>query len=93
MGKTLKEKADIHPIEQHAIDLVTKLRRSRKMTQEDIAHIIETTKSFVGNVENVHNAAKYNLKHLNMIADHFCIAPKDFLPDRPVHHDFDDSRT
>jgi len=71
----------IEPIEQHVIDVIRKLRRSKKMRQEDLANIINTSTSFVGNVENVRNPAKYNLKHINAISDYFGLSPKYFLPD------------
>ena len=75
----------IEPIEQHVIDVIRKLRRSKKMRQEDLANIINTSTSFVGNVENERNPAKYNLKHINAISDYFGLSPKYFLPDSSLH--------
>lgn len=71
-------------IEQHVIDFVRKLRADRKLRQEDIAFIIGVKASFIGNVENISNPAKYNLKHINIFADHFGLSPKDFLPAVPL---------
>lgn len=73
----------LDPIEQHVIDKVIKLRKDSKMRQQDIASILHTTTSFVGNVENNRNQAKYNLKHINVLADYFGLSPKYFLPDVP----------
>lgn len=73
----------LDPIEQHVIDKVIKLRKDSKMRQQDIAVILHTTTSFVGNVENNRNQAKYNLKHINVLADYFGLSPKYFLPDVP----------
>ena len=56
------------------------LRADKKLRQEDIAYIIGVKASFIGNVENSSNPAKYNLKHINVFADHFGLSPKDFLP-------------
>ena len=66
--------------EQYVIDTVYKLRTERNMTQGDIARVIGTGTSFIGNVENLKNPAKYNLKHINMLAAKFQMSPKEFIP-------------
>lgn len=76
----MEGKVKLDLIEQHVIDFVRKLRADRKLRQEDIAFIIGVKASFIGNVENLSNPAKYNLKHINVFADHFGLSPKDFLP-------------
>ena len=73
----------LQPIEQYTIDIVIKLRRDRRLTQQNIAAILNTSASFVGNVENRFNPAKYNLKHINLLAEYFNMSPRDFLPDQP----------
>ena len=80
----MRTKALITPIEQYAIDVVTKLRREHKLRQKDIAKIIDASASFVGNVENIYNASKYNLKHINSLADYFQLSPKAFVPDNAL---------
>lgn len=80
----MKGQDNISPIEQHVIDFVKDLRMSKKMSQEDIGHIIGTKKAFIGNVESVNNRAKYNLTHINSLADFFNLSPKDFLPEKPI---------
>lgn len=79
---TIKSKID--PIEQHVIDEIRKLRLVHHLRQKDIATIIKTTTSFVGNVENTGNPAKYNLKHINLLADYFKVSPKFFFPEKPI---------
>jgi len=81
----VKVKLDL--IEQHVIDFVRKLRADKQLRQEDIAYIIGVKASFIGNVENLGNPAKYNLKHINIFADHFGLSPKDFLPDAALTKD------
>jgi len=76
----MEGKVKLDLIEQHVIDFVRKLRADKKLRQEDIAYIIGVKASFIGNVENIGNPAKYNLKHINVFADHFGLSPKDFLP-------------
>lgn len=70
----------LEKIEQYVIDFVRELRLKNNLTQEDIANILDVKPSFVGNVESPGNRAKYNLKHINKLADHFGLSPQDFLP-------------
>jgi transcriptional regulator with XRE-family HTH domain len=77
----MKEKVKIDPIEQHVIDIVRKLRRNKRLRQRDLAKILNTSSSFIGNVENGHNPAKYNLKHISRLAEHFELSPRFFLPE------------
>ncbi|RZJ86506.1 MAG: XRE family transcriptional regulator, partial [Chryseobacterium sp.] len=72
------------PIEQYVIDFVRELRTKQKLRQEDIAYILDVKASFIGNVESTSNIAKYNLKHINKLADHFGMSPRDFLPIKPI---------
>ncbi|MCX2481596.1 hypothetical protein OQY15_21020 [Pedobacter sp. MC2016-15] len=71
----------LHPIEQYAIDIVIKLKQTHKLRSIDIAKIINTKSSFIGNVENPDSPAKYNLKHINLLAAYFELSPQYFLPD------------
>lgn len=69
-------------IEQHVIDFVSGLRAKHNLTQEDIGTIIGVSRSFVKNIENGKSRAKYNLNHIDKLADHFGLSPKDFLPQK-----------
>lgn len=80
----MESKVKLDHIEQHVIDFVRKLRADKKLRQEDIAYIIGVKASFIGNVENLSNPAKYNLKHINIFADHFGLSPRDFLPTKAL---------
>lgn len=71
-------------IEQYVIDYVKELRTTEKLRQEDIAYILDVKPSFIGNVESPPNPAKYKLKHLNKLADHFGLSSRDFLPPNPL---------
>jgi transcriptional regulator with XRE-family HTH domain len=68
------------PIEQHVIDTVIKLRLEKKLKQKDIAEILQVSLSFIGNVENPNNPAKYNLNHISQLAEFFELSPHQFLP-------------
>ncbi len=82
MGNT----SNISKIEQHVIDFVIKLRKEKSLNQEDIATILNVSRVFVTNIENPDNRAKYNIDHINLLADHFGMSPRDFLPERPLIH-------
>lgn len=82
MSSTVK----ISAIEQHVIDFVIELRIKRGLTQADIAVIIGVGRSFVNKVEDKNERAKYNLNHLDKLADHFGLSPKDFLPEKANRH-------
>jgi transcriptional regulator with XRE-family HTH domain len=77
----MKATLRIDPMEQHVIDIVRKLRRNKRMRQQDLAKILNTSSSFVGNVENARNPAKYNLKHISRLAEYFDLSPRYFLPE------------
>ncbi|HEY0174733.1 MAG TPA: helix-turn-helix transcriptional regulator [Pedobacter sp.] len=74
-------KTIIDPIEQHVIQKTLKLRKEHHLTQQDIAEILNTSASFIGNVENNCSSAKYNLMHISRLAQYFGVSPKFFLPD------------
>lgn len=78
------EGINISKIEQYIIDFVFKLRKEKKLNQEDIATIIGVNRVFITNIENPSNRAKYNINHINLLADHFGMSPRDFFPEKPI---------
>lgn len=72
------------PIEQYVVDFVHKLRNDKKLNQEDIGTILNVKQEFIANIENPKQRAKYNLNHINLLADHFGISPRDFLPEKAI---------
>ncbi|SKB40484.1 helix-turn-helix domain-containing protein [Daejeonella lutea] len=71
-------------IDQYVIDFVRKLRDTSNLSQEEIANIIGVTRTYITNVESTKHPAKYNLSHVNLLADYFNLSPKDFLPTKPL---------
>jgi transcriptional regulator with XRE-family HTH domain len=80
----MDKEGNISKIEQYIIDYVFKFRKERKLNQADIATIIGVNRVFITNVENPSNRAKYNIDHINLLADHFGMSPKDFLPEKAM---------
>jgi transcriptional regulator with XRE-family HTH domain len=68
-------------IEQYVIDRVKEIRTSKGISQARLAHLIELSVGFIGNVENPKHIAKYNLNHLNRISKELEIPFKDFFPE------------
>jgi transcriptional regulator with XRE-family HTH domain len=65
--------------------MAIKLRRDQRLRLRDIAKVINTSVSFVGNVESTAHNAKYNLKHINLLAAYFDVSPRLFLPDTSLY--------
>lgn len=76
----MQNQEHITPIDQYVIDYVKKLRLEKDLTQQDIANIIGISRGFVSDIESDNSRAKYNIRHINALADYFGISPKDFLP-------------
>ena len=70
--------------ELYVINRVKERRVALKMSQDDLAVILDTDRSFIGQVESRTNPAKYNLNHLNKLAIELKCSPKDFLPDEAI---------
>lgn len=68
-------------IEQYVIDKVKEIRTSKGISQAKLAHLIELSVGFIGNVENPKHIAKYNLNHLNRISKELNISFKAFFPE------------
>ena len=66
------------------IDLVRQKRIELNLSQDMIAAFIGTHRSYIGQVESPVRNSKYNLNHLNLIADAMGCSPKDFIPAQPI---------
>ena len=83
----MKDQKNISEIDQYIIDFIRNLREVHGLTQDGLASILQVGKSFVSNVESLNNRAKYNLTHINILADHFNKSPRDFLPVKAFRDD------
>lgn len=84
LGREMDGQKEISLIDQFVIDFVRKLRDTNKLSQEEIGNIIGVTRTYITNVESTKHAAKYNLSHINLLADYFGLSPRDFLPKQPL---------
>ena len=78
----MEDEVKISKIDQYVIDFVIKLRDRYKLNQEDIATVLGVKRTFITNIESGRSRAKYNLIHIDKLADHFGMSPRDFLPER-----------
>jgi len=71
-------------IEQYVINRIKEIRVSKGISQAKLAHMIELSVGFVGNVENPTHIAKWNLNHLNRISLELDVPFKDFFPEKGI---------
>jgi len=71
-------------IELYVINKVKELRIKANMSQADLAYNLDLSVGFVGHIESPKYPAKYNLNHINKLAQIFKCSPKDFLPSEPL---------
>jgi len=77
MGKTSE-------IEQFVIDKIREIRLLKKISQRQLSLSMGLNGKFVGNVESTKTPEKYNINHINKIAEIFQCSIKDFFPDNPI---------
>ncbi|MEC3876027.1 helix-turn-helix domain-containing protein [Chryseobacterium salviniae] len=78
----MEENSLLEPIEQYVIDIVRKMRLEKKISQKELAYSLDLSIGFIGDVESYKSRAKYNLSHINRLAEIFECSPKDFLPEQ-----------
>lgn len=76
----------ITPIEWHVIKFVVQYRNKNNITQQDIADILQVSREYIRDIENPKRRAKYNMTHVNALADHFNLSPRDFFPAKAFPH-------
>jgi len=80
----MRNQENITPIDQYVIDFVRELRDKKEMTQQDIAAIIRVSRSYIRDIESANSRAKYNIRHINALADYFGMSPRAFFPEKPL---------
>jgi len=71
-------------IEEYVIDAVRQKRIEKGISQKELAFMLDLSIGFIGDVESTKSRAKYNLNHINKLAEIFECSPREFLPDTPV---------
>jgi transcriptional regulator with XRE-family HTH domain len=81
MSKTKKE---LTKIEKYLIKKVKEKRKALGMSQLALAHELDVSEGFIGQVESPNFMTHYNLNHLNAIAKIFKCDIYDLLPQKPL---------
>lgn len=68
-------------IEIYVINVARELRIENKMTQAELAYKLGVSEGFIGKIESEKFSSKYNLNHINKLAQIFNCSPKVFFPD------------
>ena len=71
-------------IEKYIIDKIKTMRKEHGLSQLDLSQKLDMSDSFISHVEAPSKRAKYNINHLNKIAEIFNCSPKDFWPERSL---------
>jgi len=71
-------------LDLYIMNKVRELRISKGYSQAVLAVMMDVSDAFIGQVENVKGNKKYNLSHLNKLAQIFKCSPRDFLPEQPI---------
>ncbi len=71
-------------LDLYIIGKVKELRTANNVSQAVLAIKLDVSDAFIGQIENPKHRAKYNIAHLNKLAQIFDCSPKDFLPDKPI---------
>lgn len=71
-------------IEQYVIDRVKEIRVSKDISQAKLAHLIDLSVGFIGNVENPKHIAKWNINHLNRISKELDVPFIEFFPEKGI---------
>lgn len=67
-------------IEQYVIDVVRAKRKEAKLSQAALAHLLDVSEGYIGNIESTKYQDTYNLNHINKLAKIFKCSPQDFIP-------------
>lgn len=67
-------------VEEYAIQKVKEKRNQAGMSQAELSYKLGFSTGFVGQAESTRYSTKYNLNHLNKLAQIFECSISDFLP-------------
>jgi len=85
-GKTIE--IELAEIDWYVINRVKELRTAKGISQEQLSVRMGLSEGYVGKVEMLTERAKYNLRHLNLIAKTFGVGFSEILPPKATSHDF-----
>lgn len=86
-AKTETIELEISEIDLYVINKVRELRVPKGLSQVKLSILMGLTEGAIGKIENPKERAKYNIRHLNLLAKALQCSPRDLLPEKPLRHD------
>lgn len=77
----------ISEIDLYLINKVREIRVAKNISQLKLAVAIGLSEGTIGNIENLKQRAKYNIRHINLLAKALKCNPSDLLPEKPLKND------
>jgi transcriptional regulator with XRE-family HTH domain len=87
MAETAVFEIVISEIDLYVINKVREMRVPRELSQVKLSILMGLAEGAIGKIENPKERAKYNLRHLNLLAKALKCSPRDFLPEKPMRND------
>jgi len=66
---------------------IAAIRRSKGLSQDTIAAMLEVSRGFIGQVESPNSPSAYSLDHINRLAAELKCSIHDLLPSLPIKED------
>jgi transcriptional regulator with XRE-family HTH domain len=80
----LSNSAKKSKIDLYVIQKVKDKRLAVKLSQADLAYELKVSSGFIGMAESPKYSTRYNIQHLNKLAEIFECSPQEFLPPTPL---------
>lgn len=77
----------IAEIDLYMIDKVRKLRVDKGISQVSLSIALGLSEGTIGRIENPRERAKYNIRHINLLAKALKCSPSDLFPPKPLRND------
>ena len=77
----------ISELDLYVINKVRELRVPQSLSQVKLSILMGLAEGAVGKIENPKERAKYNIRHLNLLAKALKCSPKDLMPEKALKHD------
>ncbi|MBS1682220.1 MAG: helix-turn-helix transcriptional regulator [Bacteroidetes bacterium] len=86
-GKSQVVEITISQLDWYVINQVKKLRRKKGLSQSDLSVEMGFSEKLIGSVENPTLNARFNIRHLNLLAKALDCTLWDLIPEKPFDND------
>lgn len=77
----------ISELDLYIINKVREMRYAKGLSQNALSTLLRLSDGAVGKIENPKERAKYNIRHINLLAEVFGCSPREFLPEKALPND------